>query len=163
MNLFQRISFKIGLTHTELKVIFFLIVVFLLGIAIKLFNWNISPDSKKNINYSAEDSIFYSLTTASKGLETNKIFDSNQESSDFNTSNFKVNNKKELPSPHSINLNSATVGQLIMLPGVGQKTAENILTYRSKIGGFKKLDDLLNVSGIGELKLEKIKKYIFIR
>ena len=60
----------------------------------------------------------------------------------------------------TINLNTATVDQLATLPGVGQKTAERIIEYRTKSGGFKKIEELMNVKGIGEKNFLKIKPLV---
>jgi competence protein ComEA len=59
-----------------------------------------------------------------------------------------------------INLNTATIDQLMTLPGIGQKTAERILEYRTKSGGFKKIEELMNVKGIGEKSFLKIKPLV---
>ncbi len=60
----------------------------------------------------------------------------------------------------TVNLNTATVDQLMTLPGIGQKTAERILEYRTKSGGFKKIEELMNVKGIGEKSFLKIKPLV---
>jgi competence protein ComEA len=60
----------------------------------------------------------------------------------------------------TINLNTATVDQLATLPGVGRKTAELIVEYRTKNGGFKKIEDLMNVKGIGEKTFLKLKPLV---
>ena len=56
-----------------------------------------------------------------------------------------------------VNLNSATQAQLESLPGIGAKAAQRILEYRLKNGSFKKIEDLMNVKGIGPAKLEKLR------
>lgn len=56
-----------------------------------------------------------------------------------------------------INANTATVEQLMMLPGIGEKTAKAILTYRTANGPFKSIDDIAKVKGISKKKLEKIR------
>ena len=61
-----------------------------------------------------------------------------------------------------INLNTASVAQLETLPGVGKSTAERILEYRQKNGGFKKVEDLMNVRGIGEKSFLKMKALITV-
>jgi competence protein ComEA len=61
-----------------------------------------------------------------------------------------------------INLNTATVGQLETLPGIGRSTAERILEYRDKSGGFKKIEDLMNVRGIGEKSFLKLKPLVTV-
>jgi competence protein ComEA len=62
----------------------------------------------------------------------------------------------------AINLNTATAAQLETLPGVGKATAERILEYRQKNGGFKKVEDLMNVRGIGEKSFLKMKPLIMV-
>ena len=56
-----------------------------------------------------------------------------------------------------VNLNTAPVEQLERLPGVGPKTAARIVEYRQKNGGFKKIEELMNVRGIGEKAFLKMK------
>jgi len=61
-----------------------------------------------------------------------------------------------------VNLNTATAEQLATIPGVGPKMAERILDYRQKNGGFKKVEDLMNVSGVGEKSFLKMKPLITV-
>jgi competence protein ComEA len=61
-----------------------------------------------------------------------------------------------------VNLNTATQAQLESLPGVGAKAAERILEYRQKNGNFKKIEDLMNVKGIGEKSLLKLKPLLTV-
>lgn len=163
MGLFQKISEKIGLTQTELKVNVFLVAVFFIGIIVKSFNWKNDDSKKNNFDYTASDSIFYSSDIPKTGILENKSFDSNLESSDFNKSNFNVIKKKQALAEKSVNLNKTSIEQLTLLPGIGIKTAERILAYRRASGGFNNINELLEVKGIGESKFEKIKKYIFVR
>lgn len=163
MRFFNKLSEKTGLTQTELKVIAFLIAVFLFGSAIKLFKWEKASPVINNFDYSASDSIFYSANAIKAEILENKVFDSNQESSDFNKSNFIPNTKKQKLAENSIDLNKASLEELTLLPGIGEKTAEKILAFRKASGRFNNIDELLEVRGIGESKLEKIKKYIFVR
>ena len=62
----------------------------------------------------------------------------------------------------TLNLNTATAAQLEALPGVGAKTAERIIEYRQKNGGFKKIEELMNVRGIGERNFLKLKPLIAV-
>ena len=61
-----------------------------------------------------------------------------------------------------LNLNAATIEQLETLPGIGRKVAERILEYRTKSGGFKKIEELMNVKGIGEKSFLKIKPLVSV-
>jgi competence protein ComEA len=61
-----------------------------------------------------------------------------------------------------VNLNSATASQLQELPGIGAKTAERIIEYRQKKGPFKKIEELMNVKGIGEKSFLKLRPQITV-
>lgn len=62
-----------------------------------------------------------------------------------------------------ININKADTDQLCELPGVGESLASRIVTYREENGKFKSIEDLKNVSGIGEKKFESLKEYIVVK
>ncbi|TDB50844.1 MULTISPECIES: helix-hairpin-helix domain-containing protein [Bacillaceae] len=62
----------------------------------------------------------------------------------------------------AVNLNTATLEELQTLNGIGPSKAQAILTYREENGPFKTLEDILQVAGIGEKSLEKIKTEISI-
>jgi len=59
-----------------------------------------------------------------------------------------------------VNLNQASESELQNLPGIGQKKAQEIIRYREENGGFKKIEDLKNISGFGEKTFEKLKDLI---
>ncbi|GAC19809.1 ComEA family DNA-binding protein [Paraglaciecola arctica] len=56
-----------------------------------------------------------------------------------------------------VDLNTATLEQLVTLPGVGKKKAAAIIEYRTKNGKFKSVDELVNVKGVGKKMLAKLK------
>ena len=62
----------------------------------------------------------------------------------------------------SVNVNTATAAQLEALPGIGPSTAQRIVAYRDKNGPFKKLEDLMNVQGIGEKSFLKLRPRLTI-
>ena len=61
-----------------------------------------------------------------------------------------------------INLNTGTAAQLETLPGIGPAVAARIIEYRQKNGNFKKIEELMNVKGIGEKSFLKIKALITV-
>lgn len=77
-----------------------------------------------------------------------------------NTSENKVDNI--CVNPNKVNINSATVDELTTLNGIGEAKAIKIIDYRNTNGLFKSIEDIKNVSGIGEAFYEKIKDNITI-
>lgn len=61
-----------------------------------------------------------------------------------------------------LDLNAASAADLAGLPGIGQGKAEAILAYRDAHGGFSSVEELLEVSGIGQSILDKISPYITV-
>ncbi|AAK34224.1 TPA: helix-hairpin-helix domain-containing protein [Streptococcus pyogenes] len=75
-----------------------------------------------------------------------------------------VSGKKETASKDQskVHINKASLEELQHIPGIGAKRAQDIIDMRDKLGGFKALEDLRQVSGIGEKTLEKLKDDIFL-
>ena len=61
-----------------------------------------------------------------------------------------------------VNLNTATASQLEALSGIGPKMAQRIVEYRQKNGAFKKVEELMNVKGIGEKSFLKLKPQLTV-
>lgn len=72
--------------------------------------------------------------------------------------NYALENDNE--SNNIININTATESELQSIPGVGEVKAKSIIIYREKNGGFKKIEEIKSVDGIGEKTFEKIKEFI---
>ena len=64
--------------------------------------------------------------------------------------------------PAKVNINTATAAQLDELPGVGPSTAKQIIAYRQSKGPFSKVEDLLNVPGIGPAKLDAMRQMVTV-
>ncbi len=62
----------------------------------------------------------------------------------------------------TVDINKATVEQLQEVPGIGPALAQRIVDFRTEHGSFEKVDDLLNVRGIGTTTLDKLKPYLTI-
>lgn len=61
-----------------------------------------------------------------------------------------------------ISLNTATLEELITLPGIGEAKAKSIIEYRKTCGAFEKIEDIKNISGIGDAVYAKLKEYITV-
>lgn len=68
----------------------------------------------------------------------------------------------EEKSTSLVNLNTATEADLQTISGIGAKRAADIIAYREANGGFKSVDDLNNVSGIGDKTMESIRPYVTV-
>jgi competence protein ComEA len=65
-------------------------------------------------------------------------------------------------TPSKVNINAASAVELEALPGIGEVIAQEILDYRTANGPFASVDDLLDVSGIGEVTLENIRDLVTV-
>jgi competence protein ComEA len=70
--------------------------------------------------------------------------------------------KGKAASTEKVNLNTATIEQLQTLPGIGPAMAKRVIEYRTKVGKFNKIEEIINVKGIGEKKFQKIKDRLLI-
>ncbi len=61
-----------------------------------------------------------------------------------------------------VNINTADVAQLTLLPRVGEKAAQRIIEYRTEHGPFKKASDLMQVKGIGAKTFEGLSAYVTV-
>lgn len=161
----NKLSQKFNITLTELRVILFMLMVLISGFIITFFN---DEDDTPYIeyDYSEQDSLFEHYTNADTSSLRKEIADNDvdykQEVLDFSTRNFEKTERKVLPAERSIDINKAGIEVLKTLPGIGEKTAQNILQLREKRGRFRNINELLEVKGIGNSKFNKIKKFIFI-
>jgi competence protein ComEA len=61
-----------------------------------------------------------------------------------------------------LNLNEVEEEHLTLIPGIGPRLAQRIIQYRSKKGGFRKIEELMEVRGIGKKKLQNLERYLII-
>jgi competence protein ComEA len=60
-----------------------------------------------------------------------------------------------------ININTASVSELMMLPGFGVSRSQDVIDHRNQNGPFRRIEDIVNVKGIGQATFEQIKELIF--
>lgn len=115
-----------------------------------------------NLAYKLEDGMkIYIPTIEEKENEkTNVIVESNIETENNNSSYSNASDGKNTNS--KVNINTASKEELDTLPGIGPSTAEKIINYRKEKGKFKSIEEIKDVSGIGDSKYENIKDMIEI-
>lgn len=167
-NFLKHISF----TKNETGVILFAVLVLAAGLSVKYYKQVISGDSTVPYDFSKSDSEFKKsisgyknnsgAVTDSSNLSDEKLISKIQSAEDtLNSKSGFSSTSGEIPYK-SININTATKEEFISLPGVGESIAEKIIAYREERKRFNKIEDMLNVNGIGKKKFEKIKEYIKI-
>jgi competence ComEA-like helix-hairpin-helix protein len=164
----KKISQKFGFTETEVLVILFLAAAFVLGFIYKEFFKDETTSEYKNFDYSQEDSLFLYYSNLNPEIDPDdSLLVSNLEIKkkvlELKDSLFYSKKETITLVEKSININSAGIEELVLLPGIGQKTAEKILLLRKERGKFRKLDEIMDVKGIGEIKFNKIKKFLYIK
>lgn len=76
--------------------------------------------------------------------------------------NTEIKNENTAKDSSKININTATLEELDKLPGVGEATANKIISHREENGQFKNIEDIKNVNGIGDKKFENMKELICV-
>lgn len=167
-KLLEKFSLSTGFTKTEISTLFFVILIFIFGLLIKWTKVDFSQEPIEKFDYSYQDSLFKALSNkenikALSSKKNEKRVDSEVELSDFSRQN--LDSKKKTNSQlkeSSININTASEKALTKLPGIGKTIARRIVKLRTQKGGFKNLDELIEVKRIGLKKLNSIKKFIYI-
>jgi comEA protein len=157
MKIIKRINQALGFTQNEGRIVMFLAGAFIIGCCVKIYL--VSAHSMKRFDYSSSDSVFAARS---------RLLNSPESISVKGGSHLVAADTGNYPDPFDsteedggkVHLNTATKQQLQTLPGVGEATADLILSYREKHGRFKSLDDLTNVHGIGPKKIERLRPYV---
>lgn len=167
----------LGFTKQEQGIILFLVFSFLVGGLVTLYQRyfkestlpqvdpamvKIFNDRIKEINRQERDSITHIKTISKSDRSQPSIEASNQTQKSSQTRKPTKTVEKSLKK-FLINVNVATEEELQNLPRIGPSMARRIVEYRQKNGKFNRLEDLLNVKGIGEKTLSKIKPFITLK
>jgi competence ComEA-like helix-hairpin-helix protein len=138
--MFRRLINWLAITKTERNVITFLAGTLIVGAGIRFYQESTTP--LDNHDYRAADSSFaaFKEKLASVKIESSAA-------------------RGELP----VNINTASKGELLRIPGIGATLAERILDHRARVRGFGSINELQNVKGISKKKLEKLKPFVSVR
>jgi competence ComEA-like helix-hairpin-helix protein len=157
---------KLGFAKRDVVLILFLLSAFTAGLIIKYAGWS----NKKEFDYSSSDRSFEQyLNNTYKEFELSqtkqerlKLLNRINDSLNAENDRTNVENPISLPEGKKLNINLAYPADLELLPGVGKVTAERIIEYRERNNGFRNIEDLMNVKGIGQKKFDRIKGYITV-
>ena len=103
------------------------------------------------------------LNLAERLSDQQMIYVPNKDEVNFSLEQIQSNEEKQTPSSTNlININTADLNELQQLTGIGPSKAQAIISYREENGLFQRLEDLLQVTGLGEKTFEKLKNMIKI-
>jgi len=144
---------RLQITRKERIVISGLLVLVLITTALSVFITEQHSTSTENY-----EAILKEFEEKSAAIEKrNKIEGSNS------IGIVKTNETNTTLSELKININTAGIDELQKLKGIGATYAQRIIDYRLEIGEFKEVEELLNVKGIGEKRLQDIKAFIKLK
>lgn len=155
----------IYLTRQEQRIVIFLVVVMLLGTGLLLIK-RFQPGWAMRLSLGepdfdvAEDEI--SPRLKSDGSEQ-KAEPKQDQQANQPLQNNGTETASKPPQKEKININTATIEELEILPGIGPVLAQRVIDYRQKFGGFKNIRELTGVDGIGNATLQKFKDRITVK
>ncbi len=147
--MFSSLQEKLGFSKNEIIVVLLLCVAFLIGVGIQWLKAPHTQDQEEQFNYHEIEKEFLELSRRDS-LERATRQDSTREE-----------RRKNL-TPHSIDLNTATKEELLLLPGIGDQYADRIILSREDTGRFRSIEEIMRVKGIGKKTFEKIRPFITI-
>jgi len=138
-----------GFTQNEIRAVLFLSSTFLAGLGLRWFQETSFSDKTgvAHFDYSLQDSLFADRSA--------RVF--SEPAPEGKTARREA---KKAVARHSIDINTASKNDLMLLPGIGESYAERILIDRQDNGPFRSVDDLTRVKGIGKRTLARIREFI---
>jgi comEA protein len=152
----------LGLTQQERRIVQLLLISFLLGIVVTVYK-RVQADKrfKESVHLNQEPERFSSQSTIDSVVDKSiSSFDSTFYLNDKN-SRQKVNSLSQFAA--KVNINTATIEELEILPGIGPALAKRIVAFRREQGEFKTTEAIKQVKGIGEKKYEQIQNLISVK
>jgi competence protein ComEA len=142
-----------GFTRNELTVLLVLAAITLAGAALRFITAR-EPASVTPPRLTGSDTADSLFAARARTLHTTPP------AADDNHRTSRNTHPRPSPAPGEIDINAAGRDALMRLPGIGPVYADRILAYRSTNGPFRRVDDLLNVRGIGPKTLERLRPFL---
>ena len=169
-NINRKLQETLSINKYELNFVYLLVFGLIVSFIFKHYNFTQNDETTPQFDEVAEI-IYQKLDSIEKAdqstyIGTDANGNVNQDLAKADTivkkeSPFPTSKKKETPNK-LINLNKATKLELMKLPGVGEKTADVIIEYR-KTNPFSRIEDVMNIKGIGPKKFDKMKEFIIVQ
>lgn len=118
--------------------------------------------SKINLAYKLEDGQKITIPSINDKTDEDSSYEDYISNDPGNMISQNPSSSTSESNTQKVNINTATQTQLETLPGIGPSTASKIISYRNENGKFKSIEDIKNVSGIGDSKFENIKTNICV-
>lgn len=161
MRWIYRLQQQVAITRSECNLVLVLALLFCLGLTVRFVQKQ--PPTMPDTVYAEVDAQFKKAThieaPAHVEVERPTVF----------TASLSVVKNDTVTAPDTaevslvrMNLNTASSAQLDRLPRIGPKMAARIIAYREEKGGFTRVQDLVNVRGIGEKTLKKLEPFVFV-
>lgn len=97
-------------------------------------------------------------TTVQENSATSQYYENN----DYEDVNNTADNDDNISVSFPLNLNTCTKEELMEIDGIGEVRADAIIAYREKLGGYSSVEQLKDISGIGDKTFEKIAPYVTV-
>ena len=147
-----------GFTKGERHAILLICAAALIGVSYRHYQRSAIPG---NAPMAAQDSAAMAAIAKAFELQAPMLFP--PDSGDTSAAPHGVQTSLPADAPGLLDLNRATQAQLEALPGIGPVLAGRILEIRDQLGGFQRLEELLEVPGIGPGRLEQIRRRVICR
>lgn len=161
MQWVYRLQQRLAITRGECNVILVLAFLFALGLAARYLQSEAQP--LPSANYAEAERLFQHASEAPLAEAAAEAApDSVAEATADTAPQPRVYTPKSTPPAASVNLNTATATELQRLPRIGPKMAARIIAYREAHGAFRRVQDLVQVRGIGKKTLAQLTPYLIV-
>ncbi len=135
-------------TKQERLVLYFLVSGLVIGAGIKLINPNYKANWSNQEEFASFEQQLQTIESSSDSIKRKK------------SKAISIVRKKR--RDFKININQASVDEIVQLPKIGPVLASRIVAYRQKHGYFHKVEDLINVKGVGKKTVERLRPFISV-